>query len=75
MLRSRDGGRQLYEMVSFPYYGVYLGILDVYYAAGARQEVHCELVSIIRVITRNLLVILLIFEVFELDIGQGRGVG
>ena len=23
--------------------GVYLGILDVYYAAGARQEVHCEL--------------------------------
>jgi hypothetical protein len=43
MLRSRDGGAQLYEMVGFPYYGVYLGLLDVYYAAGARQEVHCEL--------------------------------
>eukprot|EP01052_Picozoa_sp_SAG31_P022324 SAG31_NODE_1772_length_7306_cov_3.341335_3_plen_83_part_00 len=45
MLRSRDGGAQLYELVGFPYFGVYLGILDVYYAAGARQEVHCELVS------------------------------
>ena len=38
-----DGGAQLYELVGFPYYGVYLGLLDVYYAAGARQEVHCEL--------------------------------
>jgi len=43
MLRARDGGAQLYEIVTFPYYGVYLGLLDVYYAAGARQEVHCEL--------------------------------
>jgi hypothetical protein len=43
MLQARDGGRQLYELVGFPYYGVYLGIIDVYYAAGARQEVHCEL--------------------------------
>ena len=43
MLRSRDGGAQLYELVGFPYYGVYLGLLDVYHAAGARQEVHCEL--------------------------------
>ena len=43
MLRSRDGGAQLYELVGFKYYGVYLAILDVYYAAGARQEVHCEL--------------------------------
>lgn len=43
MLRARDGGAQLYELVGFKYYGVYLGILDVYYAAGARQEVHCEL--------------------------------
>ena len=42
MCRS-DGGAQLYELVGFPYYGVYLGLLDVYYAAGARQEVHCEL--------------------------------
>ena len=38
-----DGGPQLYELLGFPYYGVYLGLLDVYYAAGARQEVHCEL--------------------------------
>lgn len=43
MLRARDGGAQLYELVGFKYYGIYLGILDVYYAAGARQEVHCEL--------------------------------
>ena len=43
MLRARDGGAQLYELVGFKYYGVYLGVLDVYYAAGARQEVHCEL--------------------------------
>lgn len=43
VLQSRNGGAQLYEMVTFPYFGVYLGILDVYYAAGARQEVHCEL--------------------------------
>ena len=43
MLRARDGGAQLYELVGFPYFGVYLGLLDVYYAAGARQEVHCEL--------------------------------
>jgi hypothetical protein len=60
MLRARDGGAQLYELVGFPYYGrnsnlhlvyqyarwyshclinqtgagVYLGLLDVYYAAG-----------------------------------------
>ena len=34
MLRSRDGGAQLYELVGFPYFGVYLGLLDVYYAAG-----------------------------------------
>ena len=29
--------------MGFKYFGIYLGILDVYYAAGARQEVHCEL--------------------------------
>ena len=37
LLQARDGGAQLYEMVPFPYFGVYLGLLDVYYAAGARQ--------------------------------------
>ena len=44
MLRSRDGGAQLYELVGFPYFGVYLGLLDVYYAAGEQWAyIHSQL--------------------------------
>jgi hypothetical protein len=38
-----NGNNQLYVQATFPYYGAYLGVLMVYNAATARQEVHCEL--------------------------------
>ena len=39
MLRARDGGAQLYEIVPFKYYGVYLGLLDVYYAVSTTASI------------------------------------
>merc|ERR550514_1987849 len=40
---TTDTNEQLYVQATFPYYNVYLGVLMVYNAATARQEVHCEL--------------------------------
>ena len=34
-----DANRQLYVQATFPYFGAYLGVLMVYNAATARQEV------------------------------------
>lgn len=40
---GRDTNSQLYVQATFPYYNTYVGVLMVYNAATARQEVHCEL--------------------------------
>eukprot|EP00662_Eupelagonemidae_sp_cell21_P043580 gene43580-65104_t len=40
---AADANEQLYVQVTFPYYNAYLGVVMVYNAATARQDVHCEL--------------------------------